>query len=118
MPDRSAPTLMTAIEIYVEPGTLIITDFWKSYSILDVTEDFSHLTVNHHYNFVDPETGAHTQSIECLWSETKKKNKQQYGSHRRMLDSYLCEFLWKKNQGQEDLSEKNLEAIARFWPIY
>ena len=40
VPDRSAPTIMTAIEIYVEPGTLIIMDCWKSYSILDVTEEF------------------------------------------------------------------------------
>ena len=55
---------MTAIEIYVEPGTLIITDCWKSYSILDDTEDFSHLTLNHQYNFVSAETGAHTQIIE------------------------------------------------------
>ena len=102
---------MTAFEICVKPVTLIITDCWKSYSILDVTEDFSHLTVNHHYNFVDPETGAHTQSIESLWREAEKKNKQ-YGTHRRMLDSYLCEFLWRKNQGKEDLLEKNLEAIA------
>ena len=34
-----------------------------------------------------------------------------------MLDSNLCEFLWRKNQGQEDLFEKILEAIARFRPI-
>ena len=66
---------------------------------------------------MDPETGAHTQSIECLSREAKKKNKQQYGTHRRMLDSYLCEFLWRKNQGKEDLFEKISEAIARFWPI-
>ena len=115
--DRSAPTLMTANEIYVEPGTLIITDCWKSYSILDVTEDFSHFTVNHHFYFVDPETRVHTQSIECLWSEAKRKNKQQYGTHRRMLESYLCEFLRRINQGKEDLLETFSAAIVRVWPI-
>ena len=40
VPDRSAPTLMAAIETHVEPGTLLMTDCWKSYSILDVTEKF------------------------------------------------------------------------------
>ena len=64
--DRPAPNLMTAIEIYVEPSTLIITDWWKSYSILDVSEDFPHFTKNLQYNFVYSETGVHIQSIECL----------------------------------------------------
>ena len=112
--DRSALTQMTAIENYIEPGTLIIMDSWKSYSILDVNKDFPHLTVNHRYNFVDPETGAHTQSIECLWREAKSKNKQQYETERRMLESYFCEFLWRKNQGQQNLFGKILETIAEF----
>ena len=116
VPDRSAPTLMTAIEIYVEPGIRINADCWKSFSILDATEDFSHLAVNHHYNFVDPETGAHTQSIECLCREAKKKSKQQCGTHGRMLNSYICELLWRKNQGQEDLFKKNWKRLLDFGP--
>ena len=84
MPDRSAPTLMTAIEIYVKSGTLLITDCWRSYLILDVIEDFSHFTVNNHYNFVDPETGEHTHSIECLWREAKK----QTNNNTELIDVY------------------------------
>ena len=117
VPDRSAPTLLAAIETYVEPGTLLMTDCWKGYSILDDTEKFWHETVNHQYNFVDPVTGAHTQGIECLWREAKKKNKQQCGTHRSMLESYLCEFLWRKNHENEDLFGCILNAIAKFWPI-
>ena len=29
--------------------------------------DFEHLTIDHSYNFVDPNTEAHTQNIENLW---------------------------------------------------
>ena len=96
VPGWSAPTLIAAIETYVEPGTLLMTGCWKGYSILDNTEKFLHETVNHQYNFVNPVTGAHAQGIECFWREAKKENKQQCGTHRSMLDSNLCEFLWSK----------------------
>ena len=38
VPDRSAPTLMAAIEFYVEPGTLLMTDCWKGYSVYQTGE--------------------------------------------------------------------------------
>ena len=66
LPDRCAPTIMAAIETYVDPGTFLWTDCWKGYSILDDTENLWHETVNHQNNFVDPVTGAHMQGIECL----------------------------------------------------
>ena len=69
--DRSAPTLIAWNETYVEPGSLLMTDYWKGDSILDDAETFWHETVNHQYNFVDPVTGAHRQSIDCLWREAK-----------------------------------------------
>ena len=35
-------------------------------------EQFAHLTVKHKYNFVDPVSGAHTQTIEGAWRGPKK----------------------------------------------
>ena len=55
---------------HVAPGSTIITDCWKAYDNLGA-EGFQHLTVNHSYNFVDPTTGAHSNSVENLWWQIK-----------------------------------------------
>lgn len=60
--NRESATLVPLIKEYVAPGTTTMTDCWKSYDCLD-KEGFQHLTVNHSLNFVDPETGAHTQNM-------------------------------------------------------
>ena len=37
---------------------------------------YQHLTVNRQINFVDPQTGAHTQNIERSWKAAKERNKR------------------------------------------
>ena len=53
--DRKVNTLLKVINDWIEPETTIISDFWKVYDCLK-EEGFQHLTVNHTYSFVDPET--------------------------------------------------------------
>ena len=48
---RDKDTLIPIIISRVKPGTTIVTDCWKAYNSLQ-EEDFTHLTVNHSYNFV------------------------------------------------------------------
>ncbi|KYN02027.1 hypothetical protein ALC62_07140, partial [Cyphomyrmex costatus] len=54
--DRTEKTLLEIIKEWILPGTTIVSDCWKSYDCLN-NEGFQHLTVNHSYNFVDPDTG-------------------------------------------------------------
>lgn len=54
--DRTEQTLLECIKEWILPGTTIVSDCWKSYNCLN-NEDFQHLTVNHSYNSVDPDTG-------------------------------------------------------------
>ena len=68
--DRTAETLMGVIKQYIASGSSISSDFWKAYQCLD-KEGYKHLTVNQSINFVDPETQAHTTTIERLWRGTK-----------------------------------------------
>jgi hypothetical protein len=59
---RDRQTLLPIIEREVEIGTTIDSDQWGAYSSLK-DHRFIHQTVNHSENFVDPNTGAHTQTI-------------------------------------------------------
>jgi transposase-like protein len=70
VPDRSAETLVAIIRDWIEPGTTVISDCWGAYYHLE-EEDYTNLTVNHTIGFVDPETGAHTNTTECQWRHLK-----------------------------------------------
>ena len=59
---RDQLTLIPIIKEFVQPGTIIITDKWKAYINLE-RHGYIHLDVNHSRNFVDPATGAHTNTV-------------------------------------------------------
>jgi len=94
VPDKSSETLLSVIKNKILEGTTIISDCWKSYNCLS-EHNFQHLTVNHTYNFVDPETNAHTQNIERTWRDAKS-NIPRYGRSTEHMDSYIAEFLFKR----------------------
>lgn len=75
---RSERALLPIIQQYVAPGTTIITDKWKAYINLS-NHGYVHLDVNHSQNFVDPQTGAHTNSIEGTWTHVKNRALQRGG---------------------------------------
>ena len=73
VPDRSAATLIPLIQHYVLPGSIVYSDEWAAYNILAHTPQYTHHTVNHSENFVNPTTGVHTQGIEGSWNIVKKR---------------------------------------------
>ncbi|CAI4221049.1 unnamed protein product [Auanema sp. JU1783] len=115
VPDRSAKSLIQCINHSILPGTTIVSDCWRSYNGIESHPNhYSHLTVNHRYNFVDPESGAHTNNIEGLWNVAKSKFKKMWGVHTKMLDSYLCEFMWRKRNQNKDLFDVIFDDINHF----
>ena len=64
--DRSAATLIPLIKQYILPGTKVMSDCWKAYTTLQ-DEGYIHGTVNHSIEFVNSQTGDHTQTIESTW---------------------------------------------------
>jgi len=61
VPDRTADTLVAIIRDWIEPRTTVISDSWATYRNLE-SQGYTHRTVNHSIQFVDPDTGAHTNT--------------------------------------------------------
>ncbi|KAE8964816.1 hypothetical protein PR001_g28927 [Phytophthora rubi] len=88
--DPTKPTLSRCIKTYIKPGTLIISDQFKSYvtevltgrrkGMLYTLENntllagmrYTHQWVNHMTNFVDPVIGACTNRIERIWESRSR----------------------------------------------
>jgi len=98
VPDRKANTLFQYITKNIEYGTLIISDMWAGYNIIDKQphpQPYPHQYVNHSENFIDPITGANTQKCERMWREFKEKKKRYQGIPRKDVDLYTAEFKWR-----------------------
>jgi len=73
VPNRTRETLVAGlVQQFVEPGTTIISDKFSPYFNLN-SLGYIHVMVNHSENFVDPFTGAHSNTIEGVWSQIQKK---------------------------------------------
>lgn len=97
VPNRTKETLKEEIENYILPGTIIVSDCWKAYDFLDDSDDYTHLTVNHSKNFINPENFANTQTIERMWVELKQINKRYRGIPRDKINEHISEFMWRYN---------------------
>ena len=95
--NRSRETLQEIIAQYVAPGSIIFTDCWAAYKDLEnmPDKDYLHFTVNHSKEFVNNETGCHTNTIEGTWAHCKRATPK-LGLQRDFLDGYLCRFIWFK----------------------
>jgi superfamily II DNA helicase RecQ len=96
VPDRTKKTLIAQIQKLVNINAIVNSDAWASYKQLKKL-GFDHRTVNHSINFVDPQTGAHTQRVESLWGVCKKWCKKQNYHHSEYLQDYLYEWCFKYN---------------------
>ncbi|RUS85856.1 hypothetical protein EGW08_006408 [Elysia chlorotica] len=108
---RSADTLLALIQERVAPGSHIITDEWRAYSRL-ATVGYTHGTVNHSQNFVNPETGANTNLIENTWWCIKRSLPATH-TRKEHFAAHLAEFIWrKKHQTRDCLFTAFLEDVV------
>ena len=78
-------------------------------------KNFTHVQVNHSENFISPANGAHTQSIEALWSVLKRKLRK-HGTNRGNLEATfekMQEDLYKK-KFNNDVFNQMFEYLNEF----
>ncbi len=109
--DRTAQTLTKVIKDYVAEGSVIVTDQWAGYNMLE-REGYIHLSVNHCKNYVGPDTGYHTQGIERAWADAKSITKAARG-YNHMLQYHLDEYSWRRSVGgrNENLHDSFCRAV-------
>ncbi|GFU87764.1 mitotic-spindle organizing protein 2A [Trichonephila clavipes] len=109
---------LSVIKEWVVPGSVIISDCWRAYNCLS-HEGYQHLRVNHSLTFKDPETGAHTNSIEGTWSAIKRSLRNHAAHVEGEFDHYLAEYMWRRRRGHsldDDVFREFLRAITTLYP--
>lgn len=112
---RDANTLLPILQQYVLPGSNVVSDLWRAYNTIG-NLGYNHLTVNHSVNFVDPVTLAHTNTVENMWMRAKRRNKKECGTHRHLLQSYLIEFMWRLQFGNDPF-QNIITHIRGVYPV-
>jgi hypothetical protein len=103
--NRSEEVLINIIRRKVRPGTIIVSDCWKAYTNLE-QYGYIHYTVNHSKNFVNPLTGACTNTIEGSW-HLFRSSLPSRGVKMSVIYLYMAQFLYMM------MIEKKLQNFLR-----
>ncbi|GFW78493.1 putative transposase-like protein [Trichonephila clavipes] len=86
-------------------------------SVLETLSAFTCL--NHSLTFKNPETSAHTNSIEGTWSAIKRSLRNHAAHVEGEFDHYLAEYMWRRRRGHsldDDVFREFLRAITTLYP--
>jgi transposase len=94
IPNARSATLLPIIRNKIKPDSIVYTDGFKSYDILDVSE-FHHLRINHSVRFVDRRN--HINGIENFWSQAKRRLRGYNGIPKQNFHLFIKECEWRFN---------------------
>ena len=92
--DVRSATLTGIIRACVQPDSVVYTDAYGAYDVLDVSE-FHHHRINHREAFV--ERGNHINGIENFWNQAKRHLWRYNGVPRAHFHLFLKECEWRFN---------------------
>lgn len=95
--DAKASTLVLIIHEKVLPDSIVHTDSFPVYDVLDVSE-FHHRRVNHSKVFVT-RRGHHINGIENFWNQAKRHLQRFNGIPKRSFYGFLKVCEWRFNGG-------------------
>jgi len=112
IPDAKSKTLMPIIEQRVQPDSIVYTDCWRGYNVLDVSE-FKHYRINHSVLFADQKN--HINGIENFWNQAKRHMRKFNGIPAKHFPLFLKECEWRFNNPSP---QKQLKKIKQWVKIY
>lgn len=112
IPDAKASTLIPIIREKVLPDSIVYTDSFPVYDVLDVSE-FHHRRVNHSKVFVS-KRGHHINGIENFWNQAKRHLRRFNGIPKGSFYWFLKECEWRFNGGGHKALLQQLRAWYYF----
>lgn len=94
IPNTKAQTLLGIIQDRIVPDSIVYTDTYRSYNVLDVSE-FKHYRINHSKRFVKKH--KHINGIENFWNQAKRHLRKFNGVPRHHFNLFLKECEWRFN---------------------
>jgi transposase len=94
IPDASSATLIPIIERKVIPDSIVYSDCWRAYNVLDVSS-FKHYRINHSMLFADKKN--HINGIENFWNQAKRHMRKFNGIPKETFGLFLKECEWRFN---------------------
>ena len=110
VPNMQTATLLPIIREQVKPDSIVYTDCYKSYDVLDVSE-FSHLRINHSTHFADRQN--HINGIENFWNQEKRHLRKFNGIPKEYFELYLKECEWRFNNGEIKVQISILKQLVK-----
>jgi transposase len=109
LPDVCSSTLIPLIREKVKPDSIVYTDGFRAYDVLDVSE-FRHERIDHSKDFVDTKE-RHINGIENFWNQAKRHLRRFNGIPKDSFYWFLKECEWRFNGG----SHKTLLNQLKQW---
>jgi transposase len=104
----SSATLIPIIRDKIRPDSIVYTDSFRSYDVLDVSE-FHHVRINHSQLFAD-ETN-HINGIENFWNQAKRHMRRFNGIPSQHFHLFIKECEWRFN----NRPVANLAKVLEKW---
>lgn len=112
IPNASSATLMPIIEGKVVPDSIVYSDSWKGYNVLDVS-DFKHCRINHSKLFADAQNPIN--GIENFWNQAKHHLRRFNGVPRAQFGLYLKECEWRFNNSDPATQLRELKQWVKLY---
>jgi transposase len=94
IPDAASKTLMPIIRDKIQPDSIVYSDCWRGYNVLDVSE-FKHYRINHSKLFANKHN--HINGIENFWNQAKRHMRKFNGIPAKHFGLFLKECEWRFN---------------------